>query len=93
MPLRENFIERVLPVEMRDRAYGRKPGFPPGSLPAANCTTAWTTMLDGEPTPGGLVPVPAVRAGKFHTAHKATLMAHSPILTPGQAITPKDDKR
>jgi hypothetical protein len=35
-------------------------------------------MLDGEPKPGWLVPVPAVRAGKFHTAHKLTLMAHSP---------------
>jgi uncharacterized protein YbgA (DUF1722 family)/uncharacterized protein YbbK (DUF523 family) len=30
----------------------------------------WTRMLDQEPTPGGLV--------KFHTAHKLTLMAHSP---------------
>ena len=30
----------------------------------------WTRMLDKEPTPGGLV--------KFHTAHKLTLMAHSP---------------
>ena len=30
----------------------------------------WTRMLDVEPTPGGLV--------KFHTAHKLTLMAHSP---------------
>ena len=30
----------------------------------------WTEMLDEEPTPGGLV--------KFHTAHKLTLMAHSP---------------
>jgi uncharacterized protein YbgA (DUF1722 family)/uncharacterized protein YbbK (DUF523 family) len=30
----------------------------------------WTAMLDQEPTPGGLV--------KFHTAHKLTLMAHSP---------------
>jgi uncharacterized protein YbgA (DUF1722 family) len=30
----------------------------------------WTAMLDKEPTPGGLV--------KFHTAHKLTLMAHSP---------------
>jgi uncharacterized protein YbgA (DUF1722 family) len=52
-------------------AYGGKPGFPLGSLPqffAANCTTAWTEMLDKEPTPGGLV--------KFHTAHKLTLMAH-----------------
>jgi hypothetical protein len=42
-------------------------------------------MLDEDPTvppsgrprrrreaPGGLVPVPAVRAGKFHTAHKLT---------------------
>jgi uncharacterized protein YbgA (DUF1722 family) len=46
----------------------------------------WTRMLDEEPTPGGLVPVPAVRAGKFHTAHKLTretcflsrAMAHSP---------------
>jgi hypothetical protein len=27
-------------------AYGGKPGFPLGSLPAANCTTAWTRMLD-----------------------------------------------
>jgi uncharacterized protein YbgA (DUF1722 family) len=35
-------------------------------------------MLDKEGTPGGLVPVPAVIAGKFHTAHKLTLMAHSP---------------
>jgi uncharacterized protein YbgA (DUF1722 family)/uncharacterized protein YbbK (DUF523 family) len=31
----------------------------------------WTRMLDEEPTPGGLV--------KFHTAHKLTLMAHSPV--------------
>ena len=46
MPLRENFVERVL-------AYYR-----------------WTEMLDQEPSPGGLV--------KFHTAHKLTLMAHSP---------------
>ncbi len=30
----------------------------------------WTKMLEEEPTPGGLV--------KFHTAHKLTLMAHSP---------------
>jgi len=30
----------------------------------------WTEMLEREPTPGGLV--------KFHTAHKLTLMAHSP---------------
>ncbi len=30
----------------------------------------WARMLDEEPTPGGLV--------KFHTAHKLTLMAHSP---------------
>jgi hypothetical protein len=30
----------------------------------------WTQMLEQEPTPGGLV--------KFHTAHKLTLMAHSP---------------
>ena len=75
MPLRENFragVCRAVP-------------------PQANCTIAWTRMLDEEPTvppsgrprrrreaPGGLVPVPAVRAGKFHTAHKLTLMAHSP---------------
>jgi uncharacterized protein YbgA (DUF1722 family) len=38
----------------------------------------WTRMLDEERTPGGLVPVPAVRADKFHTAHKLALMAHSP---------------
>ena len=30
----------------------------------------WTQMLDKEGTPGGLV--------TFHTAHKLTLMAHSP---------------
>jgi uncharacterized protein YbgA (DUF1722 family)/uncharacterized protein YbbK (DUF523 family) len=30
----------------------------------------WTRMLEEEPTPGGLV--------KFYTAHKLTLMAHSP---------------
>jgi len=30
----------------------------------------WTKMLEEEPMPGGLV--------KFHTAHKLTLMAHSP---------------
>jgi hypothetical protein len=28
--------------ERCDRAYGGKPGFPLGSLPEANCTTAWT---------------------------------------------------
>ena len=72
LPLRENFIERVLPVEKHDRAYSGKPGFPLGSLPWANCTIAWTRMLKEEPTPGGLVPVPAVRAGKFHMAHKLT---------------------
>jgi hypothetical protein len=33
LPLRENFIERVLPVEKHDGAYGGKPGFPLGSLP------------------------------------------------------------
>jgi hypothetical protein len=74
MPLRENFragVCRAVP-------------------PQANCTIAWTRMLDEEPTvppsgrprrrreaQGGLVPVPAVRAGKFHTAHKLSLMAHS----------------
>lgn len=31
----------------------------------------WTAMLEQEATPGGLV--------KFHTAHKLTLMAHSPL--------------
>ncbi len=31
----------------------------------------WTELLENEPTPGGLV--------KFHTAHKLTLMAHSPV--------------
>ena len=50
----------------------------------------WTQMLDGEPTPGGLV--------KFHTAHRVTreagtgllrAMAPQPILTLGQATTPK----
>ena len=49
----------------------------------------WTQMLDEDPTPGGLV--------KFHTAHKLTretcsvsrAMAHSPILTHGQATTPR----
>ena len=30
----------------------------------------WTNLLDGDPTPGGLV--------RFHTTHKMTLMAHSP---------------
>jgi uncharacterized protein YbgA (DUF1722 family)/uncharacterized protein YbbK (DUF523 family) len=30
----------------------------------------WTRLLEEEPTPGGLV--------RFHTAHKLTLMAHSP---------------
>ena len=38
----------------------------------------WTEMLDQEPTPGGLVPGQPSRAGKFHTAHKLTLMAHGP---------------
>jgi hypothetical protein len=65
--------------ERRDRAYGGKPGFPLGSLPAANCTTGWTEMLGEEPSPGGLV--------KFHTVHKLTreagtgplrAMAHNP---------------
>jgi hypothetical protein len=55
-------------------------------------------MLDEEPTPGGRAPVPAVRAGKFHTAHKVTreagtgllrAMAKEPILTAGQATTPR----
>jgi uncharacterized protein YbgA (DUF1722 family) len=30
----------------------------------------WTELLESDPTPGGLV--------RFHTAHKLTLMAHSP---------------
>jgi hypothetical protein len=48
-------------------------------------------MLEKEPTPGGLV--------KFHTAHKLTREAGTrvptsrhgpqPILTPGQAVTPR----
>ena len=83
LPLRENFIERVLPVEKHDRAYGGKPGFPLGSLlqrASANCTTAWTRMLEEEPTPGGLLPVPAVRASKFHTAHKLTREAGTGLL-------------
>jgi hypothetical protein len=70
--------ERVLPVEKLDRDYGGKPSFLFGALPVADCTIAWTRMPVEEPTPGGLVPVPVVRAGKFHTAHKLTLMAHSP---------------
>jgi hypothetical protein len=88
LPLRQNFIERVLPVaNRRDRAYGGTAAVPLGSVAQAHCTTAWTEMLDDEPTPGGLVPVPAVRAGKFHTAQKLTreagtgllrAMAHSP---------------
>jgi hypothetical protein len=40
----------------------------------------WSKLLDEDPTPGGLVPVPAVptghRTGRFHSAHKLTLMAH-----------------
>ena len=81
-------------------AFCGKPGFPLGRLPAANCTIAWTRMLDEERTvppsgrprrrreaPGGLVPVPVVRAGKFHATHKLnryagtglfSAMAHSP---------------
>jgi hypothetical protein len=37
---------------------------------------SWTRMFYEEPTPGGLVPVPVVRAGKIRTAHKRNLMAH-----------------
>jgi uncharacterized protein YbgA (DUF1722 family)/uncharacterized protein YbbK (DUF523 family) len=32
----------------------------------------WTRLLEQDPTPGGLV--------RFHTAHKLTMMAHSPAL-------------
>jgi hypothetical protein len=80
----------------RDRAYGGMPSFPLGSFSqraARNCTIAWTKTLDEEPTvspsrrprrrreaPGGLVPVPAVRAGKFHTAHKLTREAGTGLL-------------
>jgi len=60
--------------------YGGKQSFPLGSLPQANCTTAWTEMLDEKPAPGGLVPVPAVRAGKFHTAYKLTREASQSLL-------------
>jgi hypothetical protein len=51
MPLRENFVERVLPVEKHDRAYGGKPGFPFGSLPAANCTIAGRRCWTKNPHP------------------------------------------
>ncbi len=47
----------------------------------------WSQMLDEEPTPGGLVPgLPAVaaRTGKFHTAHKLTLMAHPGLSVQGR---------
>ena len=44
----------------------------------------WTEMLDKEPTPGGWSLVDPSRAGKFHTAHKLTLMAH-----PSTARSPK----
>jgi uncharacterized protein YbgA (DUF1722 family)/uncharacterized protein YbbK (DUF523 family) len=57
MPLRENFIERVL-------AYYR-----------------WTEMLDEHRTGGprtGRRPATASPLVRFHTAHKLTLMAHSP---------------
>jgi hypothetical protein len=43
MPLRDNFIERVLhSPEHSEGAYYR-----------------WTEMLEREPTPGGLVPTPS----------------------------------
>jgi uncharacterized protein YbgA (DUF1722 family) len=67
----ENSIEQVLPV-----AKGAT-GPTAESLAFRLAVCLWQTarphglrMLDEEPTPGGLV--------KFHTAHKLTLMAHSP---------------
>ena len=73
MPLRENFVERVFGLWRK--AWLSAWQF---AAIAANCTIAWTRMLDEGPTPGGLV--------KFHTAHKLTretcsvshAMAHSP---------------
>ena len=89
MPLRENFIERVFAYyrwtrmlnsstkvfrnEIRSMGHSRR-GI--HASPEAHSDELVWFHLDEEPTPGGLVPVPAVRAGKFHTAHKLTLMAH-----------------
>ncbi len=38
----------------------------------AGTSFRWQSSLCRREAPGGLVPVPAVRAGKFHTAHKLT---------------------
>ncbi|MGD8519231.1 MAG: DUF1722 domain-containing protein, partial [Anaerolineae bacterium] len=45
--------------------------------PQAHCTTAWTRMLDEYRT--GSPPRTASPLVRFHTAHKLTLMAHSPV--------------
>ena len=67
LPLRENFIERVFAYYRWARMLDEEPTVPPSERPRRR-----------REAPGGLVPVPVVRAGKFHTAHKLTLMAHSP---------------
>jgi hypothetical protein len=70
MPLRENFIERIF--GLRRKAWLSAWQF---AASAANCTTAWTEMLKERTGTPSRSASPLVR---FHTAHKLTLMAHSP---------------
>ena len=62
LSLRENFIEWVFAWQ-----------FACGKL-----HDRMDEMLDDEPTPGGFVTGTPSRVGKLYTAHKLTLMAHSP---------------
>ena len=58
----------LLPLEEEGRLNGM--GLRENFIEQVFAYYRWTQMLDKEATPGGLV--------KFHTAHKLTLMAHSP---------------
>jgi hypothetical protein len=82
LPSRANFIERVCRSPDR-RTVRRAP-----TQRSEGAYYRWIEMLKTDPTRGGLVPVPVRhRTGRFHTAHKLTLMALSCLF--GGAGSPK----
>jgi hypothetical protein len=62
--LKERFP--LLPMEAEGRLNNMRPR--ETSVERVFANYRWTSMLEEEPTPGGLV--------KFHTAHTLTFMAH-----------------
>ncbi len=58
----------LLPVEEEGRLHDM--GLRENFIDRVFAYHRWTCMLEGNPTPGGMV--------QFHTAHKLTVLAHSP---------------